>query len=165
MTHGGDRVNVENTRGAELPRPRRYRGFTLLELLAVVAILSILASIAYPSYLGVVARTNRSAAKSALLEVANRQEQYFAENKSYAADLSDLGYSGNPFMIDARGDPVPGLSSERCYGISLTNTAAMTFTANAAPQLEQASQDTECATLTLTHTGIKGQTGAGTRCW
>ncbi len=165
MKQGGDRVNVRTTRGAELPQPRRSRGFTLLELMIVVAILAIVASIAYPSYLGTVTRTTRSAAKSTLLEVANRQEQFFAENKRYAVDLSDLGYGGNEFMINAQGAPVTALSSERCYGISLTNTAAMTFTANATPELQQASHDSECATLTLTHTGVKGQTGASTQCW
>ena len=137
----------------------------MLELLIVLAIFSIIAAIAYPSYMGAVSRTNRSAAKSALLEVANRQEQFFAENKRYASDLSDLGYAGNQFMINAQGAPVTALSSERCYGISLTNTAAMTFTANATPELQQASHDSECATLTLTHTGVKGQTGASTQCW
>lgn len=158
-------MNVRYSRGAKLSRPRRDHGFSLLELMIVVAILSIIASIAYPSYMGAVSRTNRSAAKSALLEVANRQEQFFAENKRYAANLSDLGYSGSSFMIDARGMPVTASSSERCYGISLTNTAAMTFTANATPELQQATHDSECAMLTLTHTGIKGQSGPSTRCW
>ena len=158
-------MNVKHAREIELPRPRRYHGFSLLELMIVVAILSIIASIAYPSYMGTVSRTNRSAAKSALLEVANRQEQFFAENKRYAVNLSDLGYSGNAFMIDARGEPVTASSSDRCYGISLTNTAAMTFTANATPELQQATHDSGCAMLTLTHTGIKGQSGPSTRCW
>ncbi len=165
MTQRGDRVNAENTRRTDLSKPRRYRGFTLIEVVLVIAILSIIASIAYPSYLGVVSRTSRSAGKSTLLEVANRQEQYFAENKSYASDLSDLGYAGSYFMINARGDSVATASSERCYGISLTNTAAMTYTVNAIPQLQQADHDAQCATLTLTHTGIRGQTGASTKCW
>ncbi len=165
MRQGGNRVNAEETRRAEWSRPRRYRGFTLIELVLVIAVLSIIASIAYPSYLGVVTRTSRSAAKSALLEVANRQEQFFAENKRYTADLADLGYAGNYFMINARGEPVPAGSSQRCYGISLTNTESMTFTANAIPQLQQASHDVQCATLTLTHSGARGQTGGSAQCW
>ncbi len=165
MTQRGNRVNAEDTRRTDLSKARRYRGFTLIELVVVIAILSIIAGIAYPSYLGVVSRTSRSAGKSTLLEVANRQEQYFAENKSYASDLSDLGYTGNYFMINARGDSVAAASSERCYGISLTNTAAMTYTVNAIPQLQQADHDAQCATLTLTHTGIRGQSGASTKCW
>ncbi len=158
-------MNVKYTHRADLPRRRRYDGHSLLELLIVLAIFSIIAAIAYPSYMGAVSRTNRSAAKSALLEVANRQEQFFAENKRYASDLSDLGYAGNQFMINAQGEPVIASSSDRCYGISLTNTAAMTFTANAIPELQQANHDAACATLTLTHTGIRGQTGASTECW
>ena len=165
MTQEGDKMNFDNSHGAELSRPRRYRGVTLLELMIVVAILSILASIAYPSYQGYITRTNRSAGKSALLEAANRQEQFFADNKRYATDLADLGYGGNAFMVNAQGDPVPDLSAERCYGVSLTNTTATSYTLNAAPQLGQANHDAQCATLTLTHTGIRGQTGASTKCW
>lgn len=158
-------MNIENTRRAELSRPRRSRGVTLLELLVVVAIVSILASIAFPSYQGVVTRTTRTAAKSALLEAANRQAQFFADNKRYATDLADLGYGGAGFMINAHGEPVPAGSSKRAYVISLTNAAAMTFTINATPQLQQAAHDTQCAALTLTHTGVRGQTGASTQCW
>ncbi len=165
MRQGDNRVNAEYSRRAGFSRSRRVRGITLLELMIVLAVTSIIASIAYPSYVGVVARTSRSAAKTALLEVANRQEQYFAQNRSYTADLADLGYSGSYFMINGRGDPVPYTSSERVYGVSLTDATAITFTANAIPQLQQASHDARCATLTLTHTGVRGQTGASTQCW
>ncbi len=165
MEQGDDELNAKTIYSARLLRPRRYRGVTLLELMIVVAIISILATIAYPSYQGYITRTNRSAAKSALLEAANRQEQFFADNKRYAADLADLGYGGSAFMINSQGEPVPDLSSKRCYGLSLTNVTAMTYTMNATPQLEQASHDTQCGALTLTHTGIRGQSGVSTKCW
>lgn len=165
MIQGNDKLNVINTRRPELSWPWRHRGFSLLELMIVVAIIAILASIAYPSYQGYITRTNRSAAKGTLLEAANRQEQFFADNKRYAADLSNLGYAGSTFMINAQGEPVADASPDRCYGLSLTNVTAMTFTINAMPQLEQASHDAQCAALTLTHTGVRGQTGASTNCW
>jgi type IV pilus assembly protein PilE len=144
---------------------RRYRGFSLLELMVVVAILAVIASIAYPSYLGFVTRTNRTAAKSALVLIADRQQQFFAQNKRYAATLTALGYADDTIMIDAKGDYVPDASDDRVYRVELTNTAPMTFTVNATPQLRQAGHDTDCGSMTLTHTGIKGQSGTATNCW
>ncbi|TFG85920.1 MAG: prepilin-type N-terminal cleavage/methylation domain-containing protein, partial [Chromatiales bacterium] len=64
------------------------RGFTLIEMMIVVAIIAILAAIVYPSYIRYVVRSNQQAARSMLYAVADRQEQFFLDNKSYAADLS-----------------------------------------------------------------------------
>jgi len=149
-----------------LPQERRYsQGISLTETLVALAIVGILGSMAYTSYGDYAIRTNRSAAKSLLLQVADRQEQFFADNKRYAADLTNLGYGANGFSIDNQGAPVPNNDTDRLYAVSLTNTSATTFTANAAPQLHQANQDTDCQTLTLAHTGLRGRTGAGNRCW
>ena len=146
-------------------QPRRNRGFTLIELMVVVVIIAILASIAIPSYTQYITRSRRSVAKTVLLQVADRQEQFFADNKTYANDLTDLGYPTDGFMVDENGAVVAAGSSDRQYAISLTNTAAMTFTVNAAPQLMQAGRDTQCLTMTLTHTGVRGNSGPSTDCW
>jgi type IV pilus assembly protein PilE len=144
---------------------RANRGMSLSELLVVLAIVSILGAIGYPSYTGYVTRANRSAAKSLLLQIADRQEQYFADNKRYANDMTQLGFATNGFAIDNQGAPVSTSSYDRLYAISLSNTSATTFTVNAAPLLGQSSRDTDCGTLTLTHAGQKGQSGAGNSCW
>lgn len=143
----------------------RQSGVTLMELLVAVAIIGILSAVAYPSYTQYVTRTNRAAAQSVLLQVADRQEQFFADNKTYASDLTDLGYASNGFMVDETGAEVSTGSTDRLYSITLTNTSALTFTANAAPQLVQATRDDTCQTLTLMHTGARGQTGTGDNCW
>lgn len=147
------------------PTYGRLAGVTLLELLVTVAIVAILASVAYPSYQEYVTRTKRSAGKSVLLQVADRQVQYFADNKGYATDLTDLGYASNGFMIDDNGALVAEGDSDRLYSITLSDTSATTFTVNAAPQLSQAERDTRCKTLTLDHRGLQGQTGSGDNCW
>ena len=141
------------------------RGATLLELMVVVAIIAIVAGIGYPSYMNYITRANRTAAKSLLLQVADRQEQFFANNKRYADDLTDLGYGANGFMINDQGAPTADGAGDRIYRITLSNTTPVTFTVNAAPQLRQANHDTQCQSLTLTHAGMRGQTGPSTECW
>ena len=143
----------------------RQRGATLLEIMVVVAIIALLASIGYPSYMGYITRANRTAAKSLLLQVADRQEQFFANNKRYADDLTDLGYPANGFMINDQGAATAAAADDRVYAIRLTNTTPLTYTVNAAPEQRQAAHDAQCQTLTLTHTGIRSQTGASTECW
>jgi type IV pilus assembly protein PilE len=162
------RKNRQSNGRAGAPTSARIsgaRGVTLLELLVAVAIVAILGTIAVPSYVKYITRANRSAAKSLLLQVADRQEQYFADHKAYATTLTALGYSANPFMINDRGDVVAATSGDRVYQISLVSPSASSFKIKADPQLVQATRDTECASLTLDRAGLKSQTGSGDRCW
>lgn len=68
-------------------------GFSLIELLVVVTIIGVLIAIAIPSYRAYRVSANRAAAKSVLLEVVSRQEQYAASNRAYADSLALLGMS------------------------------------------------------------------------
>ncbi len=143
----------------------RQSGVTLLELMIVVAIIAIIASAAYPLYTQYVVRAKRAAGTTMLLQVADRQQQFFMDNKQYASSLESLGFSANPFMMNEQGAVVADADPERVYNISLSDTSATSYTATAEPQEQQAEKDTECASLTLTHTGEKGQSGGGTNCW
>jgi type IV pilus assembly protein PilE len=140
-------------------------GFTLIEVLIVVGIVSLLAAIGYPSYLQYVTRTKRTTAKTVLVQVADRQEQFFGDNKAYATTLVQLGYDANPFMINDDGAQVLATDANRIYRVELARPSATQFTVTAVPQLVQASRDAKCANLTLTHTGQRSQTGTSTDCW
>lgn len=70
---------------------RDGRGFTLIELLIVTAIVAILAAIALPSYRQHVVRANRAQAKQFMEDVANRQEQYLLDQRSYTAAIGSGG--------------------------------------------------------------------------
>ena len=74
----------------------RERGFSLLELMAVLVIIGVLSAIAWPSYLQYVLRSNRAAAQSFMMTVANRQEQYILTNRSYAASTAALSLTAPP---------------------------------------------------------------------
>ena len=143
----------------------RQAGVTLIELMIVIVIIAIIASAAYPLYTQFVVRAKRSVGTTMLLQVADRQQQYFMDHKRYASSLESLGFTSNPFMMNDQGALVADGDPNRIYGISLSDTTATTYTATAEPQGNQADKDSHCASLTLTHAGEKGQSGSGTKCW
>ncbi len=160
MRHDG------NSRGRS---PARVRGFTLIELMITVTILGILAAIAYPGYHQYVTRSKVGLAKSALVQVMDRQAQFYVDNKGFATDLTSLGFGENGFGIDKSGKEVASTSADRIYIVSLAAGASATaFTVQAVPQLQQAANDskhTKCGTLSITHTGVKSVSGSNTDCW
>ncbi|MDH5206715.1 MAG: prepilin-type N-terminal cleavage/methylation domain-containing protein [Hylemonella sp.] len=115
------------------------RGFTLVEMLITVAIIGILAAIAIPSYNKYIVRAKRSAAQSFMLSVANKQEQYLLDRRTYAADLAALNMT------------VPADVAQN-YTITTTPDMAVAppvYSVKAEPIGTQATIDTKCGTLTL----------------
>lgn len=143
----------------------RQTGVTLIEMMVVVVVLAILAAYAFPSYAQFIVRTKRNAGTSMLLQVADRQQQFFMDNKQYATTFTALGFPAATFMITDDGSFCADGDADRVYNFSLTNTSATTYTVTATPQLMQATRDTDCGNLTLTHTGLKGNSAGGGNCW
>lgn len=141
---------------------RRYQGFTLIELMIVVAIVGILAAVGYPSYSEYVARTNRSAAQSYMLDVASRQEQFLLDARRYFCTAPNT--CANVLVLSVPGDVVKN------YTVTVAapnSTGAASYLITATPINAQATKDTACANLTLDQTGTKGISGTGTvaNCW
>ncbi|GIU09890.1 type IV minor pilin protein PilE [Shewanella sp. c952] len=126
------------------------KGFTLIELMIVVAVIGILSAIAYPSYIDYVAKGVRAEALTVLTDAANRQEQFYLDNRSYSSNMASLGYAINPFVTESG-----------YYSVAATITGTGSFTLKATAQGGQASRDSACKVIEITETGAKSPTG----CW
>lgn len=124
------------------PANRLYRGFTLVELMVTIAIIGILATIAFPSYQDYLKKGRRASAQSHLLEIAQRQQQYFQDSRTYAGDLATLSLTTPSDVADY-------------YSISLivVDSAPPSFTITATP-IAGSSQEGD-ATLSIDNTGNK----------
>lgn len=135
-------------------------GFTLIELMIVVVIIGILAAIGYPSYISYVTKSNRSAAESFIMSLANKQEQYMLDKRQYAT-LAELGYA------DPQDFPLDG--SRQHYRVTIVPVSGPppTYTITATPTGTQLANDTTCGSVRIDQAGTKYETGTGTvaDCW
>ena len=122
---------------------RRQQGFTLVELMIVLLVVAILAAVAMPSYRSSVIKGNRRAAESAMMDIANREHQYFVANRAYAT-WAELGYT-LPSDVDSNYDPDIDLAA------GPPPTFTITFTATGG--------QTDDGDLTLDSLGTKGPSG------
>jgi type IV pilus assembly protein PilE len=126
---------------------KNARGFTLIELMIVIAVLGVLVAIAYPSYTNSLVKGNRAAAKSFLMEIAQKEQQYLLDNRAYfdaatAAEFLAVGIS------------IPKEVSN-FYQVSVDGVAGTppTFTATAAPKA--GTRQANDGTLTIDNTGSR----------
>jgi type IV pilus assembly protein PilE len=149
------------------PRPSRATGFSLIELMITVLIISVLVAIAIPSYIDKVRKSRRTEAKTALLDLAGREERFYNTNNQYSVLPSDLGYG-------AIATAFPMTVGSGYYSVSVTTTAyaagppvtpaGYTITAVPVAGSDQA-KDTHCQLFTLTSTGVQTSGPDTTTCW
>jgi len=148
-------------------RPRQSAGFTLVELMAVVLIASILLSIAIPLYMQQVRHGRRTDAKTAVMDLAGREERMFSTTNAYSSDPTLLGYAAV-----GSGAVFPQTVGNGYYNITVTvppaapTTYIITSTAITADQLK----DTSCFSFSVTQTGQQSSLSSGgvnttSTCW
>jgi len=131
----------------------RSGGFTLIELMVVVVIATILLSIAIPSYMSQIRQSRRVEARTAILDLAGREERFFSTNSaSYTAAPASLGYAGF-----GAANPV----SSGYYFVTVCSPAcapsavpAPSYTVIATPVAGQSqAQDTQCTAFAVDSAG------------
>jgi len=140
-------------------RKHQSVGFTLVELMVTVAIVSILATIAVTSYSSQVLKSRRTEAKSALLDLAGREERLFSTTNSYSSDELFLGYA-------TVSTPMTNMAFGNGY-YQLTAVATVsTYTLTAKPVGAQAN-DTACGQFFVNQLGVQTVSGTATAasCW
>lgn len=147
-------------------RSRLYSpGFTLLELSLVLILASILVVVAIPFYRTQILGVGRMQAVAALMNVRQRQQEYFAQHRRYAPSLQALGYPGGLIAIDRQGQIIAAEEVARIYLIELV-TQESDYIVTAQPQLAQR-RDQRCGSLSLSALGMARVTGADAipACW
>jgi type IV pilus assembly protein PilE len=121
-------------------------GFSLIELMIVVVILAILVGLALPSYTRYVRKANRGEGQQLLLNWANNQEIWRANDADYAL-VTEI--------------PLP---THDKYTFSLSNRGANTYTLTATATGDQAGdvdKGVACTPLTLNQSNAKTPAA----CW
>ncbi len=124
-------------------RLKSINGFTLIELLIAVAIVAILASVAFPAYTDFVTRSNRTEAQRELLRIANMQEQFYVDSRSYTTDLTKLGLDKSPFITENNYYSIAASADDKSFVLTATALEP------------QKSNDSSCQTLSVSETGQK----------
>jgi len=149
-------------------RTLRTAGFTLIELMIVVVIVAILLIVAVPTYLNQMRESRRTEARNYLVELASREERYYATQNAYTSTASNLGYAGfgpaNPvgsgyYYISTPSVPDPNNTSQPSYSLT-----ALPVTGKGQDK------DTYCASFTVESNGKRTATNSGgtddsSYCW
>jgi len=129
------------------------KGFTIIELMFAVLVVGALAAIAYPAYQNQLLGARRADATAALLEVAARQERFFAQNGSYS---NNLGTGSNGLELDGAANPAFINSERGFYRISITAFSATppsySLTATA-PTTSVQRNDNQCRNFAVNNLG------------
>jgi type IV pilus assembly protein PilE len=144
-------------------RSTRQSGFTLIELMVTVAIVATLATIAVSSYSSQMRKSRRTEAKTALLDLAGREERYLSTQGHYSDVPADLGYAPLNSTVAFPQNLASNYYTIAATKVDGTATAPATFTATAqavagSPQ----AQDTQCYKLIVDSLGNQtSQTSGG----
>ena len=132
---------------ARIRTRNKAKGFTLTELVIVIAIVALLVALAVPSFSAYARKGKRAEAQQLLMNWANNQEIWRANNTTYA-DTDDIA-----------------APSHEVYTFTVGDVSATSFTLTATAtgnQVNDKDKGVSCTPLTLDEAGNRGP-AAG--CW
>jgi type IV pilus assembly protein PilE len=146
---------------------RRAAGFSLVELMITVVIVGILAAITLPSYNSQIRKSRRTEARTAVLDLAAREERFMAANNTYTAAPADLGYTS--FGVPVNNGYYKLETPTNISGGTATDPATFTLTVTPVTGKGQ-DKDKDCAKFIVTQTGMRtaknsGGTDNTDTCW
>jgi type IV pilus assembly protein PilE len=159
----------ENVTQPNSPGRHASSGFSLIELMVTVVIISILASIAIPAYNAQIRKSRRTEAKTALLDLAGREERYFNTNNAYTDVAAKLGYAPATSTVTLA---TPMSVGSGYYTVTATwvpaaPPAPATYQIVATAVGDQAGD--ACSTFTVNSDGSQSASGSGANpnvdCW
>jgi type IV pilus assembly protein PilE len=135
-----------------------------VELMVTLVIAAILMTVAIPAYNSQVRKSRRTEAKTALLDLAGREERLYSTTNLYSSTPSDLGYG-------AAGATFPMTVGSGYYTVNVTNLVnnvvagqQSTYRVVATPVSGKGQDlDTQCLTFSIDQTGSQQATTAN--CW
>jgi type IV pilus assembly protein PilE len=143
----------------------RPGGFSLIELMVVVAIATILFAVAVPSYMLYVRQSRRTEARTAVLDLAGREERFFSTNgATYTAVPGNLGYTAFGVPIGS-GYYSLAVCTPDCLASALP---APSYSVTATPVAGQSQvNDAQCTSFSVNSAGQQFATGNQTAafCW
>jgi len=133
----------------------RNRGFTLIELMVVVVIATILMIVAVPTYLTQIRQSRRTDARTAVLDLASREERFFSTNgATYTAVAGSLGYGAFPSVVGSGYYQVNVCSPAGGCDANANAPAAPSYYVTAVPTAGSTQlQDLTCQTFAVDSTG------------
>jgi type IV pilus assembly protein PilE len=144
----------------------RSKGFSLIELMTALAVAAILLVIAVPAYLSQIRQSRRTEAKTALLDLAGREETLFSTTNAYSNVPSAVGYGNGAFPLAV---------GSNYYTVNVQvpnpNLAAPSFLITATPVAGSSQvNDAACQAFTVDQLGNQKALDSGgndnsTTCW
>lgn len=149
---------------------RKYKGFTLVELMMTLGTIGILATIAYPSYTEQVMKSRRADAKAGLLSLQMAQEKYRANCSQYAdaIDGDAVNYSCTPGDYTLTHN---ASSPDGYYDLNiLAGSSATAYTLSATPSSGGKQEGDKCGTFQIDQSSAKSVVNAAvdydaSMCW
>jgi type IV pilus assembly protein PilE len=133
-----------------------FAGFTLIELMVTLVVASILITVAIPGYQTFIRKSRRTDAKTAVLDLAGREESYFSTQNKYSALPADVGYTAFPSAVGSGYYTINVVVGAPAVAVPAT------FTITAVPAAGSTQlQDAACQQFTVDQLGNQKATDAG----